>query len=226
MAQEGYLEQGYHIDRYHAIESDLLRFLDFVTLEFYPSIEERQKVKSLYLGDLLLRIGSNVDTFFRKIIAYNSGNPKSNEIFGKNTRKLDDLKKLEPYLKLSKATVTIIPTSERLYPFRMGGKPDGKSWSEEGVALIWWTCYNKIKHEGKFDGANLDNVIQALAALFYLITFDKEKYTEKLNRYGYMPGFEALLNPDDISNECIKTKLFELDLNWNSLINKELRLRP
>jgi hypothetical protein len=68
MNQEGYLEQGYHIDRYHALEDDLLRFLDFVTLDFYPSIEERQKIKSLYLGDLLLRIGSNIDIFFRKIM--------------------------------------------------------------------------------------------------------------------------------------------------------------
>lgn len=31
-----YFENGYHIDRYHALEEDLLRFLDYVTLDFYP----------------------------------------------------------------------------------------------------------------------------------------------------------------------------------------------
>jgi len=210
MAQEGYLEQGYHIDRYHALEGDLLRFLDFVNLEFYPSIEERKSIKSLYLGDLLLRIGSNIDIFFRKIISNNSDEPKFNEIFGKIERlNWDKFKKLEPYLKLSNVSVTIISTSENLYPFREGGKQTGESWSEKSSALIWWTCYNKIKHEGLFEGATLDNVIQALAALFFLITIEKEKYTEKLNRYGYTPGYGYLLNPNVISEGDTQTKLFK-----------------
>jgi len=36
--------------------------------------------------------------------------------------------------------------------------------------------YSKIKHEGLFDRATLDNAIQALAALFLLILLDKLNY--------------------------------------------------
>lgn len=192
MTQVGYIEQGYHIDRYHALEDDLLRFLDFITLDFYPSIEERKTVKSLYLGDLLLRIGSNIDIFFRKIISSNKDDKDIKEIFGKKT-KIDwnAFKKLEPLLRLSDSNVEIISTSERLYPFRLGGKPDALPWDDNQVPLEWWTSYNKIKHEGSFERATLDNAIQALAALFILILRTKEKYeiVEKLNRYRYIPGF-------------------------------------
>ena len=197
MIQVGYIEQGYHIDRYHALEDDLLRFLDFVTLDFYPSIEERQKVKSLYLGDLLLRIGSNIDIFFRKIISSNKDDKDIKEIFGEKTRlNWNEFKKLEPLLRLSDSNVEIISTSELLYPFRLGGKPEAQPWDDDSVTLTWWNSYNKIKHEGSFERATLDNAIQALAALFILILCTKENYeiAEKLNRYGYIRGFASWID--------------------------------
>jgi hypothetical protein len=212
MNQEGYLEQGYHIDRYHALEDDLLRFLDFVTLDFYPSIEERQKVKSLYLGDLLLRIGSNIDIFFRKIIISNKDDQDFKEILGKRSRiDWNAFKKLEPILELSEANVEIISTSERLYPFRLGGKPEAEPWDDESVTLTWWNSYNKIKHEGLFDKATLDNVIQALAALFILILLDKLNYeiAEKLNRYGYISGFNYWIDRGVEIKYAARSRLFK-----------------
>lgn len=104
MAQEGYLEQGYQIDRYYALEEDLLRFLGFVTLEFYPSIDERKSIRSLYLGDLLLRIGSNIDILFRKMISREKDNPKFKSIIDSmNRHDWNNFKKLEPLLELSEA---------------------------------------------------------------------------------------------------------------------------
>jgi hypothetical protein len=211
MAQEGYLEQGYHIDRYHALEEDLLRFFDFVTLDFYPSIEERQMIRSLYLGDLLLRIGSNIDIFFRKIILSNQDEPIFKEMLGETTR-LDwnAFKKLEPILELSVANVEIISTSEQLYPFRLGGNAAGEPWDDTSVTLTWWNSYNKIKHEGLFDRATLDNAMQALAALFLLILLDKLNYdiAQKLTRYRYISGFEHYLDRGVIIKGEARSKLF------------------
>lgn len=72
MDSENYLKKGYHVDRYHALEEDLLRFCDYISLEFYPSVDKRRAIRSMYLADLLLRIGSNIDIFFSKYISSNS----------------------------------------------------------------------------------------------------------------------------------------------------------
>ena len=63
-----FFEKGYHIDRYHALEEDLLTFLDYVTIEFYPKPRNQRYIKSIYLADLMLRIGSNIGIFFDKFI--------------------------------------------------------------------------------------------------------------------------------------------------------------
>ena len=41
-----YFGKGYHIDRYHALEEDLLTFLDYVTIEFYPKPRNQKYIKS------------------------------------------------------------------------------------------------------------------------------------------------------------------------------------
>jgi hypothetical protein len=69
MSNDDYFRKSYHIDRYHALEEDLLRFLDFIPLELYNSPAEREYIRSTYLADLLLRIGSNIDIFFKKFIS-------------------------------------------------------------------------------------------------------------------------------------------------------------
>lgn len=86
-----------------------------------------------------------------------------------------------------------------------------KTWDDESITLTWWNSYNKVKHEGLFDKATLDNVIQGLAALFILIIIDKERYecAEKLLRYGYIFGFEYRVGKGVIIKGEPKTKLFK-----------------
>ncbi len=93
----------------------------------------------------------------------------------------DDYKRLDDEritrlkgMKLSNLDVTIIQTNEKIKPF--------DNWKTETPA--WWTSYNRIKHQGTFDDANLDNAINALAALFLLICI--KKHSIKMINYGYL----------------------------------------
>lgn len=201
-----YFEKGYHIDRYHALEEDLLTFLGYITLEFYPQQQDRENIKSIYLADLMLRVGSNIGIFFDKFIESYMVSAKENDFQKKlENSKLEefqkkfegiengkfkgwswrDYKKLDPILDLSRKQVFLIPLNEKIYPFRCNGRIDSKSWTEiDADTEFWWNSYNKIKHNAAFENANLNNVLQSLAALFLLITKSGLDKSKKLSRYN------------------------------------------
>ena len=208
-----YFEKGYHIDRYHSLEEDLLSFLDYVTLEFYPKPQNQKYIKSIYLADLMLRIGSNISVFFDKFIESYAilGENRLEQIFfaGEESRKIivelkaikkknssnpkwqgwnwGDYKKLDTILALSDKHVLLIPLNQEIYPFKLNGKREGKAWIdiETGETRFWWGSYNKIKHNAAFKEANLNNVLHALAALFLLITTSGSVDSNKLSQYNY-----------------------------------------
>jgi hypothetical protein len=229
-----YFEKGYHIDRYHALEEDLLRFLDYVTLEFYPKPQNQKYIRSIYLADLMLRIGSNIGIFFDKFIEglvsgeirvadplfsmdesrkareelreikqKNSSNPKWQGWNWNNYQKLD------PILILSDRHVLLIPLNEIIYPFKYNGKSGGKSWMDikKSDTTFWWNSYNKIKHNAAFKGANLNNVLQALAALFVLSIDSNFIYSEKARKYNYIKTYYSEQSERQEIQE-ISTRLF------------------
>jgi hypothetical protein len=186
---DGYFENGYYIDRYYALEEDLLRFLNYVTLEFYPKPQNRKYIRSIYLSDLLLRIGSNISTFFDRFIdnhLYSGGLLQQNfwlsyssyqMIFKELKEKKKksglywgDYKKLEPILDLSNRYVILTPLNEKLYPFR-DTKKGIKSWVDikNNEGDFWWNSYNAVKHNAMLEEANLNSVLNSLAALLLLI---------------------------------------------------------
>jgi hypothetical protein len=208
-----YFEKGYHIDRYHALEEDLLTFLDYVTIEFYPKPRNQKYIKSIYLADLMLRIGSNIGIYFDKFIesyairgeirlarnllalqesaevverfkATKENNVSNSKWQGWNW---NDYKKLEPILNLSDQHVTLIPLSTNIYPFRLDGKREGKAWTgiTKADTAFWWNSYNKVKHNAAFKWANLNNILQSLAALFLLIIESSTANSDKLSIYNY-----------------------------------------
>jgi hypothetical protein len=116
--------------------------------------------------------------------------------------KFSDYKELDAVCKLSDHKVTIIQTGESLIPF--------KEW-KNGATPIWWSGYNQVKHQATLDKANLDNVIQVLAALFLLICMNK--HSIKMLNYGYLcinPQFKlkVLQNIRKESKHDIITKVF------------------
>jgi len=208
-----YFERGYHIDRYHALEEDLLTFLNYITIEFYPKPKNQKYIKSIYLADLMLRIGSNIGIFFDKFIEsyaikgemHLQQNLFTLEQSAKTVAELKatkaknlsnpkwqgwnwgDYKKLDPILSLSDQHVVLIPLDEMIYPFRYNGLREGKSWTDINKvdAGFWWNSYNKIKHNAAFKGANLNITLQSLAALFLLVTRSGFGDTKKLQLYDY-----------------------------------------
>jgi hypothetical protein len=177
---EDYFDRGYQVDRYHALEEDLIRFFNFMPLDFYTTSEERKRIRSTYLADLLLRIGSNIDIFFKKFISSDSGT----ELDERNL-KWGNYKRLESNLNLARENVRIIQTSETIYPFK---NAEGIAWNEiteKDEHEFWWKSYNNVKHHGKINEANLENVINSLAALLLLICI--KKHSVKLIQYSYIP---------------------------------------
>jgi hypothetical protein len=171
------------------LEEDFLKVLKYMPLEIYNTPEEREKGKSIYLADLLLRIGSNIDIVFKKMIMLNYRHIYENKLKKINEKQIkdgkdprhdvnlnfDDYKELNNEFALSDYKVIVVQTGKPLTPF--------KEW-KSGATPIWWTGYNKVKHHGTFDEANLDNAIQALAALFLLICLNKHPI--KMLNYGYL----------------------------------------
>ena len=191
---DDYLKIGYHVDRYYELEEDFIEVLRYMPLEIYDTPQKRKEAKSTYLADLLLRIGSNIDIVFRKMImsskykiVYDSKLTKINDKRkeeGKEPLKevnlgFDDYMELEnelgPNQKLSNHTVIVIQTQERLTPF--------KDWGSRHTPT-WWSSYNKVKHHAELDEANLDNVIQALAALLLLVCINN--HSIKMLNCGYL----------------------------------------
>ena len=162
---EEYITRGYNIDRYYMLEEDCLKFLDCVTLGFY-SIQERKNINSLYLADLLLRIGSNVEILFKEYIA---SMPDKESIIKEKTKEewnWGHYKQLEFKLQLSKESIIINATLEEIFPFK---NTDGAVWesiNQKDDNKFWWKSYNQVKHNASFEEANLENIIRALAALF------------------------------------------------------------
>lgn len=222
MPDDPYFEVGYHVDRYYELEEDFLKALKIMPLEIYNTPELREKAISIYFAELLLRIGSNIDIILKKMIIskyktiYDDKLNKINEKrkMGKKDPVTKTELKFEDYMelnekciigfgrKLSDLDVTIIQTNESIRPF--------KGWDKKEIS-VWWSSYNHIKHQADFDKANLQNVLEALAALFVLICINKN--TSKLLIYGYLqipPGFKGQIlrrQLKEFKNEIL-TKVF------------------
>ncbi len=218
MEQDRYFLDGLHIDRYRILEDDLLKFLYYMPLDFYPTADARSHIASPYLADMLIRVGSAIDTFFRKFIMAHQGLIKDLEIeieFKPEEKyKWDDYRKLGSKLKFSQCNVglnQIIYGTNSLYPFNGEGKSSNSvEWNDSDLNYdkFWWGCYNKVKHNGAFEKANLENVMQALGAYIILISYQPHK---KLLLYNYIT-----IRDDDSRwiGPCIKTKLFHVYNNY------------
>jgi len=147
-------------EAYVSIEEDFRKFIYYVPLE-----GEHFGVWSLYLGDLMLRVGSIVDSFFR------------NALYSPIMDSADDIKKIrakgdkinisdcrtifEPFYQLSSESVHVLRTKGNIRPF---------SEFASGKSPNWWGAYNNIKHNRFLNKkeATLGATLTALAGLFLL----------------------------------------------------------
>lgn len=148
-------------DEYKFSEKDFVEYLRYV-----PLTNEHKDVWSLYLGDLLIRICSILDSFFRRTI-YSSVLDNATDIT--RYRALDDRKidmgvyreLYDPFYQLSSKKVYELQTFEQLTPFL--------NWSSN-KSPDWWNKYNHVKHDrfkNKIE-ATLKSVLEALSGLFII----------------------------------------------------------
>lgn len=200
-------KSGYTLRIYQILENDLFTFFNYIPIEYYLG-EKRKEIYSPKLSELLLRIGSAVDNFFRNWDIVQSKNNKIDP----NKLTIENFKAIEKPCNLSDKEVIIKATHERIKPFK-----DWNFWKEGDKN--WWNAYNHVKHNGftnKTEG-NLFNVIESLSALFLLNCIHKD-VKNKLIEYGYRdisPHEARHLSSNGVwirpSSPYIISQLFEFD---------------
>jgi len=162
---------GYTLKLFQILENDLVDYLKYISIDYYLG-DERKKIFSPKLSELLIRIGSQIDIFFRNWDIVQSQNLA---VSIKDLR-FANYKAINRNINLNDEILIISATNEILYPF--------EDWNKKDPS--WWTAYNNVKHNG-FDykeQGNLFNVIESLSALFLLNCLHDEIQI-KLIEYGY-----------------------------------------
>ena len=150
-------------DKYTTLETRFLKFVDFV-----PIVSEHNKVWSLYLADLIVNIGSSLDSYFRTaLFSKNLDNfPKIKQIRKRSEKATIRTYKrvFESFYKLSERKVFVIPAKRFIQPFG--------NWSNN-VPPDWWIVYNHVKHDlfKNKEEATSKNILEALSGLFLLVYF-------------------------------------------------------
>lgn len=212
---------GHTLMMFKNLENMVIEFLEYIPLEYYEKPEDRKKIISPKLGHLLINIGSDIDAFFRYWKKVHEKNPsvKINDL------DFNNYKKIEEDLHLSDKEVILLHINKPIKPYnfyRWILKEGEKEDKEKIKEISWWAAYNHIKHQGcyKRDEGNLENVINALCALF-IINCENEEVWEHLIAYDYIekPYITTLDRPLDKNIDIksyytyhpyVKSKLFSL----------------
>lgn len=173
-------KSGYSLRIYQILENDLINFLNYIPLDYYFG-NKRKEIFSPKLSELLIRIGSQVDIFFRNWDIVHDVYKQVNNVQIVNLKKLDiekyrDIERVGKII-LSDKEIKILSTNEIVTPFEY--------WTDKRYPL-WWNAYNKVKHDGfaNKEKGNLINVVESLAALFLLNCINKDT-KDKLIKYGF-----------------------------------------
>lgn len=157
-------ENGFFWNNYTSIESDFLRFLEYV-----PYCKLNIKMYSPKLTGMLLQIGGYIDSAFKEMAnyfnleAYTKKRTKKTEII---TDIVDAFCVFETiyHLSLNNGGYLIAKLDfgdKEMYPFQNFSSLDFQSPE-------WWYAYNKVKHEYSIHSkkASINNVLEGLSGAF------------------------------------------------------------
>lgn len=147
--------------QYQALERDAKEVIEHI-----PLVEEHLSVWSLRLGDILIVLGSVIDSVFKFALQYEGLTETMPDVMKKIRAKdrldMGDYRQVfQDYYGLSSKHVYIRPLARRIQPF-------GK-WAD-GRSPDWWDAYQGVKHD-KFANkkdAQLRHVLDGLAGFFLL----------------------------------------------------------
>lgn len=143
-----------------------------------PLVEEHLKVWSLKIGDILIVLGSVIDSFLKLSIKDKALDGAVNI---KEIRKQKELNMahyrevFDNFYNLSSKYVYVRHMEKRIQPFA--------NWSN-GRGLKWWNAYQNVKHDrfANKKEATVENLLYGLAGLFllYIIHLPSRKVTARL----------------------------------------------
>lgn len=177
-------------EEYQAVEEEFLRYLRYV-----PLTQAHYKVWSFSLGNILINVGSLIDSFIKNLLdripldSLPRASVARKEIGQRRitSPKMGDYEKgLESHFTISKKRVFEIRNYSSMIPFsnwsRLYNRWNAPILDENGdvrwfenrrnpkIPLRWWTAYTDLKHD-RFQNkekATLINTLEALGALFLL----------------------------------------------------------
>lgn len=184
---------------------------EFIDLSFFIFINEEQlKTYSIRIADLLLRTVSECENIASQLckkekveFKQKNGKPKSIVNFSEYIEALDKIYNLkQKYVSFDYANCSKDAFDSKLSPF---DKSEMEINKKKIINWSWYFAYNKIKHDriNYFNLANVENLINALSALFLLNNYNQDKI------YYSIDG----ANRNDLIKEINSlSKLFTLDI--------------
>lgn len=174
---------GHTLMMFNTLENDLIEFLKYIPLEYYKESNERELIYSPKLANILMNIGSQIDSFFRY---WQKVHDKCK--IGIKDLSFENYKMIEQSDFSLNKEIYILSIDKRIKPFEIV-ETDNKavSWKKwNGNTNCWWSAYNHVKHNGYYakKEGNLDYVINSLGALFILNCIH-EDLKPLLEKYGY-----------------------------------------
>ena len=176
LINSGYSDWAYIIDQSYAqnpehyvrgfliIQNDIFKLFEYIE----PS-DENFKTHSFRIHELLMRICMEIEANFKSILRENIYNPKDKD--GKS--RPEKSWNFEDYSLVNKTHH--LDEYKAKFPVWKGVKSSFQPYEclkRKKVVPVWWTAYNKSKHDryNNFEYANFENLLNAFAGLFILLT--------------------------------------------------------
>ncbi|OOM09320.1 hypothetical protein [Clostridium saccharobutylicum] len=198
---------------------------EFKDLSYYIAINKKQlKTYSIKIADLILRTVSECENIASTICKRENikfkdkkGHIRKTVYFNEYIEQLNAIFKLEQknvsikYINIDNNTF-----DSKLTPFQ---KEILKINGKQKSILPWYNAYNKIKHDRvkNFKQANLENLINSLAALFMLNIYLKNQIFYTIDNYDYKNITKKIENFSDVFeiDYSIKTNRYDHLYNKN-----------
>lgn len=152
---------------YESLEDAFIDFLSYV-----PMTHKHKEVWSPKLANLIVNIGSTIDSTFKSYLESPTlDTAKDIDKIRSDQRKQTIYAFQKVYdagYSFSNREVYLLAPAEKLMPW--------SNWQKQDTPPIWWTAYNKVKHDRfkNITKANLENTLNALSGLFLVCVILKE----------------------------------------------------
>lgn len=205
---------------------------EFKDLSYYIAINKKQlKTYSIKIADLILRTVSECENIASTICKRENIKFKDKNGHIRKVVRFDEyIERLNSTFKLERKNISLDYINVDSYTFDWKLRPFRKELlkvnGKDKYIIPWYNAYNKIKHDRtkNFKLANLENLINSLAALFLLNIYFKNQVFYDTDDYNYNYIINKIENFSDVFSVdyTIKTNRYD-DMLYD---NKETFLDP